>query len=75
MKVASEDVFKTLVDISAGDLRRSINTLQTASSFKHQNLTVKDIESISGVVPDDVVKKVDKVLSTTEGFGEIQQLA
>jgi len=55
-------VFKALVDISSGDLRRSINTLQTASAFKHKALTVKDIESISGVVSDEVVKKVDRVL-------------
>lgn len=71
MKVASEDVFNALVDISAGDLRRSINTLQTASSFKHQNLTVKDVESISGVVPDDVIRKIEKVLSHTDGFSEV----
>lgn len=58
----SDEVFKSLVDISAGDLRRSINTLQTASSFKHKNLTVKDIESISGVVPDEAIKKIDRVL-------------
>jgi len=59
------------VHISAGDLRRSINTLQTAASFKHKNLTVKDIESISGIVPDEAVKKIDKTLQTTEGFGDI----
>lgn len=73
VQVASDDVFKALVDISAGDLRRSINMLQTASAFKHKNLTVKDIESISGVIPDDVVRKVDKVLQQhVEGtFGEV----
>jgi replication factor C subunit 2/4 len=54
--VANDDVFKSLVDISQGDLRRSINMLQTASSFKAKNLTAKDIESISGVIPDDVIK-------------------
>jgi hypothetical protein len=55
-------------------LRRSINTLQTASSFKHQNLRVKDIESISGVVGDEVIRKIDKVLSNTDGFSEVQSL-
>jgi replication factor C subunit 2/4 len=74
VNVASEDVFRSLVDISAGDLRRSINTLQTASSFKHKSLTVKDIESISGIIPDDVIKRIDKVLTTTDGFGDIQSL-
>jgi replication factor C subunit 2/4 len=70
--VANEQVFKSLVDISQGDLRRSINMLQTASSFKAKNLTAKDIESISGVIPDDVVKRIDKVLSTSQdGFGDV----
>ncbi len=63
--MADELVFKALVDISQGDLRRSINMLQTASSFKSKNLTAKDIESISGVIPDDVIKRIDKVISTT----------
>jgi DNA polymerase III delta prime subunit len=53
--VANEDAFKSLVDISQGDLRRSINMLQTASSFKAKILKAKDIESISGVIPDDVI--------------------
>jgi hypothetical protein len=39
--------------------------LQTASSFKAKNLTAKDIESISGVIPDDVIKRIDKVISTS----------
>jgi replication factor C subunit 2/4 len=65
VEVANEDVLKSLVDISQGDLRRSINMLQTASSFKAKNLTAKDIESISGMITDDVIKRIDKVLSTS----------
>ena len=75
VQVASEEVFAALVEISAGDLRRSINTLQTASAYKAKNLTVKDVQSISGIVPEDVIRKIDKVMQTTEGFGEVQQLA
>jgi replication factor C subunit 2/4 len=77
VEVAGDDVFNALIDISQGDLRRSINMLQTASAFKAKNLTAKDIESISGVIPDDVIRKIDKVLvsSTHDGFGEVQQLA
>jgi DNA polymerase III delta prime subunit len=63
--VANEDVFNSLVEISQEDLRRSINMLQTASSFKSINLTAKDIESISGVIPDDVIKRIDKMISTS----------
>jgi hypothetical protein len=40
-------------------------SIQTASSFKAKNLTAKDIQSISGVIPDDVIKRIDKVLSTS----------
>lgn len=75
--MASKEVFGSLVDISAGDLRRSINMLQTASAFKQKVLDVKVIESISGVIPNDVVRKIDKVLSQNAdgGFGEVQQLS
>jgi DNA polymerase III delta prime subunit len=63
--VANKDEIFSLVDISQGDHRRRINMLQTASSFKAKNLTAMDIESISGVMPDDVIKRIDKVLSTS----------
>ena len=51
--------------------------LQTASAFKQKVLDVKTIESISGVIPNDVVRKIDKVLSQNAdgGFGEVQQLS
>jgi DNA polymerase III delta prime subunit len=35
VSVDNSRVFDALVDISEGDLRRSINMLQTASSFKN----------------------------------------
>jgi CBS domain-containing protein len=48
--------------ITDGDLRRSINTLQTCSSFVKtpgdggsRKLTKADIEKISGIVPDSVI--------------------
>lgn len=52
--------------------------LQTASAFKHKALTVKDVESISGVIPDDVIKRIDRTLNSPggdSGFGEVQSLA
>jgi replication factor C subunit 2/4 len=63
IEVSGDDVFNSLIDISQGDLRRSINMLQTASAFKSKNLCAKDIESISGVIPDDVVKGIDQTLT------------
>jgi DNA polymerase III gamma/tau subunit len=51
--------------------------LQTASAFKQKNLTANDIESISGVIPDEVIRRIDKVLQQNAdgGFGEVQILA
>jgi DNA polymerase III delta prime subunit len=71
VRVADDRVFEALVDISAGDLRRSINTLQTASSFRLHQLTTRDIESISGVIPDEVIKRIDRVVCSTDGFSEV----
>ena len=75
VKVRDEKVFEALISISDGDLRRSINTLQTASSFKSKDLSEQDIFTISGVIPKEVIAKIEKVLSTTEGFSEVQLLA
>jgi DNA polymerase III delta prime subunit len=51
-------VLDKLIAVTEGDLRRSINTLQTCSSFgKDRALTPSDIECISGVVPASVVLK------------------
>ncbi|CDW71234.1 rfc2p [Stylonychia lemnae] len=74
VKVESDDVFQSLVDISAGDLRRSINTLQTASTFKQNNITKRDIESISGIVPHEFIIKVEQIISNTDGFSDVQFL-
>ena len=75
IKVSDSKVFDALISISEGDLRRSINTLQTASSFKTTNLSEKDILSISGVIPQQNIEKIEKVLQNTEGFSEVQLLA
>ena len=54
-----------LIDLTEGDLRRSINTLQTCASFaKNTGLKVKDIEAISGVVPTGAILMIDSTLST-----------
>ena len=65
VQVAGSDVIDSLIKVTEGDLRRSINTLQTCSSFgKDRKLTVADIESISGIVPKKIIVKVNTVLST-----------
>ncbi len=56
VKIEGPQVLKRLIEVTEGDLRRSINTLQTCSSFgKEKVLTVADIDLISGVVPAQVV--------------------
>lgn len=77
VKVEGPKVYERLVEISQGDLRRSINMLQTASAFKEKLLSVAVIESISGVIPPDTVTKIDKVLSSQSDspFSDVQLLA
>jgi replication factor C subunit 2/4 len=59
LRVESPQVYERLVEISQGDLRRSINMLQTASAFKEKSLSVAVIDSISGVIPPATMTKID----------------
>ena len=59
MQVTNE-VISTLVSTSAGDLRRSITYLQSASRLSSSTtpstlITPRDIQEIAGVVPDEVM--------------------
>lgn len=64
-----EDVFDIIVDISGGDMRRAITTLQSCFRLKtgaNANITKQDIFEISGLVPSkfledflSVCKKAD----------------
>ena len=68
----------TLIEITEGDLRRSINTLQTCSSFvKGSNtpLKVSDIEKISGIVSQSVIKSIFDKIKAARGYAEVQELA
>lgn len=59
------NVLDRLIQVTEGDLRRSINTLQTCASYARDvGISVEDIESISGIVPNKAVSRVDIVLST-----------
>lgn len=78
MKIESESVVDRLIELTEGDLRRSINTLQTCSSFgKDRPLTCPDIESISGVVPEQVIAGVVSQLTDTSKvitYSDIQNM-
>lgn len=54
-----EEALKSIVDISGGDMRKAITTLQSCyrlkcgSDLAHENLiTLKDITEMSGIIPD-----------------------
>ena len=78
ISIESDKVLDSLIEITEGDLRRSINTLQTCSSFvKGTNTPLKviDIERISGVVPDKVIKDIFDKIQQARGYSEVQDLA
>jgi DNA polymerase III delta prime subunit len=65
VKLKDEAVLDSLIKVTDGDLRRSINTLQTCSTFcKSTGLSQEDIESVSGIVPYKVVLHTDTVCAT-----------
>jgi replication factor C subunit 2/4 len=56
----ADEVISALVSTSAGDLRRSITYLQSASRLSSSTsppapITPRDIQEIAGVVPDEVM--------------------
>ena len=76
--IESDAVLDQLIEISEGDLRRSINTLQTCSSFIRNTgnpLKRSDIEKVSGVVPDSVIADIYAKIEKAHGYSEIQDLA
>ena len=75
----ADEVISALVSTSAGDLRRSITYLQSASRLSSSTvppteITPRDIQEIAGVVPDEVMNDfasslgVDMTLSTSSKF-------
>ena len=81
IEIESEKVLENLIEISEGDLRRSINTLQTCRSFVKSGsdgskcLTCADIEKISGVVPDHVIAEIYQKIRNAQGYSDIQTLS
>jgi replication factor C subunit 2/4 len=76
--IESPAVLDQLIEISEGALRRSINTLQTCSSFikgTKRALKQSDIEKISGVVPEGVISTIFDKIESASGYADIQQLA
>ena len=65
VNLQSDQVIDKLISLTDGDLRRSINLLQTCSSFtKEAGLTEADIESVSGNVPNKAILMITTVIGT-----------
>ena len=81
IEIESDAVLDQLIEISEGDLRRSINTLQTCRSFVQNGssvskpLTQDDIEKISGVVPDNVIADIYQKIRSAKDYSDVQALA
>ena len=73
----SEQVIDRLISISEGDLRRSINMLQTCSSFTRETgLSEADIDSVSGLVPPRAIQMITTVVGTRGAtYADIQRVA
>jgi len=84
----THEVISALVSTSAGDLRRSITYLQSASRLSSSTvpptpITPRDIQEIAGVVPDEVMDDlasslgIDPTLSSSkleqQNFDPIRQ--
>jgi replication factor C subunit 2/4 len=54
--VIDDSVINQLIDISEGDLRRSINLLQSISQLDNSLLTPDIVEDICGTIPEGEVK-------------------
>lgn len=77
VNLQSEAVIDKLIRLSEGDLRRSINTLQTCASYtKEKGLSEADIESVSGVVPNKQILMISTVVGTRGAtYADIQRVA
>jgi len=77
VNLQSEQVINKLIRLTEGDLRMSINTLQTCASFtKETGLSEEDVESVSGIVPRKAILMITTVIGTRGAtYGDIQRVA
>ena len=77
VNLQSEAVIDKLIHLTEGDLRRSINMLQTCASFtKEAGLGEGDIDCISGQVPKRAILMITTVIGTRGAtYADIQRVA
>lgn len=70
----NDDALKSIVDISAGDLRKAITTLQscyrlkcgTGSTLEGNLITLKDITEMSGIIPEHFLAEFLTICRSTK---------
>ena len=77
VNLQSETVIDKLIDLTEGDLRRSINTLQTCASYtKETGLGVAELNAVSGIVPNKAILMISTVVGTRGAtYADIQRVA
>ncbi|CAD8122360.1 unnamed protein product [Paramecium sonneborni] len=58
------EALKQLVLVSGGDLRKSVNMLQSSSTLYEKNINKKAINEISGFIPDEQIDDLISVIQT-----------
>jgi len=56
----SDDALKCLIDVSDGDMRRAVTSLQSAARYaaREKQLTAEDVAELCGVLPDEVADEL-----------------
>jgi len=73
VKLSGRDVLVELCSISAGDLRKAINILQTAYRMKQgeEIVTIDDIHEICGFIPPKIIDEIVKICKDKE-YNELE---
>lgn len=77
VNLQSDSVIDKLIQLTEGDLRRSINTLQTCASYtKVQGLSETELDKVSGKVPNKAILMITTVIGTRGAtYADIQRVA
>jgi replication factor C subunit 2/4 len=70
----SQDTLEKIIEISEGDLRKAITTLQSANRIYGESIDKSAIIEISGIVPDELVAQFLDIALTSNNFNRMEQL-
>lgn len=60
----SKESLEYLIDLSEGDLRKSINQLQTISQRGAAEIKIEDIQEMCGLIPDSIIEEFMNTIMT-----------